>query len=192
MALVSITDAAKLVRKTRAALERDIEKGRLNKTVLQDGDIRIDTADLIRAYGPLPEPETETERKAERKAAAPKKTERAAPPAKAPTPANKAQLALHQERIRALERVVALEAELRRTKDQVTQELRARLAEKDQLIKTLESKILFLEYDRQVEDVPTLSERERPSPENGMRQRAGAGRRRWWSRLIKGEGARAK
>lgn len=191
MALVSIADAAKLVRKSKAALQRDIEKGRLNKTVLQDGDIRIDTADLVRAYGPLPEPESE--RTTATQKIAQKKTERPASSAKTAPPANKAQVALQQERIRALERVVALEAELRRVKDQVTNELRARLAEKDQMIKTLESKILFLEFDRQAHEVPTLGEETRiaePAPQ----QKAGhrPGRRKWWSRLIKGEDARAR
>lgn len=142
MALVTLTDAAKLVRKARTTLMRDIENGRLTKTVLQDGDVRIDTTELVRAYGHLHNPQ-----------AAPKPRESGR------TSADKTRIALLEERIRSLERVIVLEAELRRVKDQVTTELRARLADKDHLIKILENKILFLEYDKQTQQtrqVPTL------------------------------------
>ncbi|WP_165973866.1 hypothetical protein [Paucimonas lemoignei] len=139
---MNLSDAAKLVRKARTTLLRDIENGRLTRTVLQDGDVRIDTAELLRFYGRLHSP-----------AAAPKPRE----PRK--DPADKNKIALLEERIRSLERVIALEAELRRVKDQVTSELRLRLADKDHMIKILESKILFLEYDKQAlqsRAVPTL------------------------------------
>ncbi len=138
MALVSISDAAKLVRKARATVARDIEAGRVAKTVLQDGDIRIDTAELVRAYGRL------------QPAAAPNK-------AAARSSGDRHKIALLEERIRSLERVIALEGELRRVKDQVSGELRARLADKDALIKILENKVLFLEYDRQTQAVPVLT-----------------------------------
>ncbi len=175
MALVSISDAAKLVRKTPATLSRDIEKGYLTKTVLQDGDLRIDTAELLRAYGRLQQPE-----------AAPKKAPRAA--------ANdRAKMALLIERNRSLERIIALEAELRRVKDQVTTELRARLADKDQLIKTLESKLMFLEYDKQLRAVPTLDLPDHPPPGEARADApiaAGHGDAGWWSRLWKKSAAR--
>ncbi|MBI1891881.1 MAG: hypothetical protein HYS18_14640 [Burkholderiales bacterium] len=176
MALVSISDAAKLVRKTRATLYRDIEKGVLTKTVLQDGDIRIDTTELARAYGPLPKEEVAVQKTVP----APKKTEAA--PKKLPvrTPSDKIKMALQEERIKALERVVALEAELRRVKDQVTTELRARLTEKDQLIKTLESKILFLEFDKQTQDVPTLQ----ATDQTYTHEPSDSGRRGWWKRVL--------
>lgn len=192
MALVSISDAAKLVRKARATLTRDIEKGDLAKTVLQDGDIRIDTAELLRAYGRLHSPQ-----------AAPKEARRAN--------GDKTRIALLEERIRSLERVIVLEAELRRVKDQLTTELRVRLADKDHLIKILESKVLFLEYDKQTRQVPTLSPEQataskaaapRPAPaaapsamptaapveteRRRERRSKPAGLRDWWRRLFSG------
>lgn len=179
MALVSISDAAKLVRKARATLARDIENGRLAKTVLQDGDVRIDTAELLRAYGRLHSPQ-----------AAPKEPVRR-------NSADKTRIVLLEERIRSLERVIALEAELRRVKDQVTTELRARLSDKDNLIKILESKVLFLEYDRQTRPVPTL-EPEQPRATSAAqpgptteRRHAPAGLRGWWRRAFGGAGPRA-
>ena len=132
MTLVSITEAAKLVRRNRSTLYRDIERGRLSKTVTPDGETQIDTAELLRAYGrlhsSLDEPTEEQAR-------------------------NKMRIAILEERTRALERALALEAELRRVKDQVTNELRARLADKENMIKILENKLLFLEYDKQVESL---------------------------------------
>jgi len=174
MALVSISDAAKLVRKARATLTRDIEQGHLAKTVLQDGDIRIDTAELLRAYGSL-----------HTQQAAPK-----TPRASKRATGDKARITLLEERNRSLERVIALEAELRRVKDQVTAELRTRLADKDKLIKILESKVLFLEYDRQVRPVPTLEPGQpaRPAevtpPAATERRRKRPGLRGWWRRIV--------
>lgn len=165
MTLVSITDAAKLVGKAKSTLTRDIEQGHLSKTVLQDGDIRIDTNELLRAYGRLHPPKA-----AERK------------PVKRPS-SDKAKLVLLEERNRSLERVIALEAELRRVKDQVTNELRARLADKDKIIKTLESKILFLEFDQQLRAVPTLDPAD-PGPQHQPPARAASGKR-WWQRLFR-------
>jgi hypothetical protein len=128
MALVSITEAARLVRRGRATLYRDIDKGRLSKTVLPDGSTAIETSELIRTYGNLhsgPSPEQEMS-----------------------VDELKMQMQMMEERIRSLERVIALEAELRRVKDEVTNELRMRLADKDSVIQTLESKVLLLEYKR--------------------------------------------
>jgi hypothetical protein len=128
MALVSITEAARLVRRGRATLYRDIDKGRLSKTVLPDGGTAIETSELIRTYGNLhsgPSPEQEMS-----------------------VDELKMQMQMMEERIKSLERVITLEAELRRVKDEVTNELRMRLADKDSVIQTLESKVLLLEYKR--------------------------------------------
>lgn len=130
MALVSITEAAKLVRRNRSTLYRDIEKGRLSKTVTPDGETQIETSELLRTYGQL-HSEDDEETRASRE---------------------KMRIALLEERNRSLERALALEAELRKVKDQVTNELRARLADKETVIKALESKVLFLEYDKQAGD----------------------------------------
>src|SRR4051812_36263439 len=122
MALVSITEAAKLVHKNRSTIYRDIEKGRLSKTVSQDGDTQIDTSELLRAYGRLQDTESDSTDSQARE---------------------RVRIALLEEKTRSLERVLALEAELRKVKDQVTTELRARLTDKENVIKVLESKLLF-------------------------------------------------
>jgi hypothetical protein len=124
MALVSITEAAKLVRRNRSTLYRDIERGRLSKTITSDGETQIETSELLRTYGQL---------HAEDEGGA---------------PAERMRIAVLEERNRSLERVLQLEAELRKVKDQVTNELRARLADKESVIKVLESKVLFLEYEQ--------------------------------------------
>jgi hypothetical protein len=131
MALVSITEAAKLVRRNRSTLYRDIERGRLSKTVSPEGETQIDTSELLRTYGRLHADDGVRDGDESTR--------------------DKVRIAILEERNRSLERALALEAELRKVKDQVTNELRARLADKDIVIKVLESKVLFLEYDKQVE-----------------------------------------
>lgn len=132
MALVSITEAAKLVRRNRSTLYRDIERGRLSKTVTPEGETQIETSELLRTYGRLHANDAEHGDSIDH---------------------DKVRIAILEERNRSLERALALEAELRKVKDQVTTELRARLVDKDSVIKVLESKVLFLEYDRQVESL---------------------------------------
>lgn len=154
MALVSITEAAKLVRRNRSTLYRDIEKGRLSKTVTPDGDTQIETSELLRTYGQLHAEENEDETLAH----------------------ERMRIALLEERNRSLERALALEAELRKVKDQVTNELRARLADKESVIKVLESKVLFLEYDKQIEAEKPAAKKtaEHIMPRKG-----------WWARFLK-------
>jgi hypothetical protein len=161
MALVSITEASRLVHKDQTTISYDIERGVLGKTVLPDGETRIDTAELLRTYGQI------SEEKGRQDAGS----------------NDKFKLALLEERIRSLERALALEAELRRAKDQLTNELRARLADKDNMIKILESKILFLEYDRQIHDVPTL--KESADGEHKTQHPARRHKPAWWARLFK-------
>lgn len=168
MALVSITEAAKLVRRNRSTIYRDIEKGRLSKTVTPDGETQIDTSELLRAYGSLYTAE---------------EGDAAGDPTR-----DKIKIALLEERNRSLERALALEGELRKVKDQVTNELRARIADKENVIKVLESKVLFLEYDKQMETHPEdttlapesgLNEPLHPSPEIPIRPK-----QRWWKAII--------
>jgi hypothetical protein len=168
MALVSITEAARLVRRNRSTIYRDIEKGRLSKTVTPDGETQIDTSELLRAYGNLYNAD---------------EGEALEDPAR-----DKIKIALLEERNRSLERALALEAELRKVKDQVTNELRARIADKENVIKVLESKVLFLEYDKQLDTRPddttlapesALNEPVQPPPENITRPK-----QRWWKAII--------
>jgi len=165
MALVSITEAARLVRKNRSTIYRDIERGRLSKTVTQDGETQIDTSELLRTYGRLHGNDASGSDDGLSR--------------------EKVRLALLEERNRSLERALALEAELRKVKDQVTNELRARLADKDNVIKVLESKLLFLEYDKQVESASPdrqadTSEKEaKPKNAENLMPKKG-----WWARML--------
>jgi hypothetical protein len=161
MALVSITEAAKLARKNRSTIYRDIDRGRLSKTVSQDGETQIDTSELLRTYGRLHGGDaSDVDDGLSRE---------------------KVKLALLEERNRSLERALALEAELRKVKDQVTNELRARLTDKDNVIKVLESKLLFLEYGKQVGSAPiaTSSKDERPKSAEELMPKKG-----WWARIL--------
>lgn len=161
MALVSITEAAKLVRKNRSTLYRDIEKGRLSKTVTPDGETQIDTSELLRTYGRLHADDNDGDFAAR----------------------ERVRIAILEERNRSLERALALEAELRRVKDQVTNELRARLADKETVIKVLESKVLFLEYDKQIE-----AEKSEATPDAAPNPKTAENimpRKGWWARFLK-------
>lgn len=164
MALVSITEAAKLVRKNRSTLYRDIERGRLSKTVSAEGETQIDTSELLRTYGRL---------HADDGGHSGDDSTR-----------DKVRIAILEERNRSLERALALEAELRKVKDQVTNELRARLADKDSVIKVLESKVLFLEYDKQVESLTPEKQQQAAKPENPKSAEHIMPRKGWWARFL--------
>ena len=126
----------------------------MSKTVTPDGDTQIETSELLRTYGQLHAGENEDEALAR----------------------ERMRIAILEERNRSLERVLTLEAELRKVKDQVTNELRARLADKETVIKALESKLLFLEYDKQVE---AEKQPPRKSAEDMMPRKG------WWARFLK-------
>lgn len=53
MAKHSITEASKLTGKARSTLHRHLKEGRLSKSQDADGQPVIDTAELVRVYGPL-------------------------------------------------------------------------------------------------------------------------------------------
>ncbi|MBB3219509.1 hypothetical protein [Pseudoduganella umbonata] len=53
MALLTVTEAARLARRSRASIYRDLEKGRLEKVFTADGALKIDSAALARAYGQI-------------------------------------------------------------------------------------------------------------------------------------------
>lgn len=165
MALMTINEAARLVRKDKSILQRDIERGLLGKTDLHDGEVRVDSSEVLRKYEPgqVPAEEEQT------------------------VTGERLRLALLEERVRSLERALSLEAELRRSKDQIASELRARLADKENLIKVLESKVLFLEYDRQIHDVPTLDTPDEPharQPDHRDEASRAAQRAGFWSRIF--------
>jgi hypothetical protein len=159
MAFVTITEAAALVRRSRRTLYRDIEKGRLSKTVAHDGTTTIDTSELLRVYGNL--------HKADRTAAHASGNSpvdefeelvetwehpQHPMPKGNSSSEDRAQLHILEEKIKALEHVLALESTLRKVKDEVTSELRARLEEKERIIKMLENKVLLLDYNGEPTD----------------------------------------
>lgn len=153
MALVSVTEAARLVRRGRATLYRDIEKGRISKTISPSGETAIDTSELVRAYGQLHLSEvgkgTETSKITDF-------SERLVSLGQRETISNETnetsgdavKVQILEEKIRSLERILVLEADLRKVKDQVTDELRARLADKDTVISTLQGQVMLLEYTK--------------------------------------------
>jgi len=169
MALLSIAEAAHLARRNHADLYRDVDDGRLQARRTADGELLLDTEELWRVYG----------RTAIDTAGASQ---------------DQMKIAVLEERTRALERALALEAELRRVKDQVANELRARLADKDNVIKVLESKILFLEYDKQVASLPLEDATDIPRNQSETPRPARPGHGGWWSRLLgrHGDPARSK
>jgi hypothetical protein len=164
MALVTITEAAKLVRRSRRTLYRDIDKGRLSKTVTHDGATVIDTSELLRVYGLLHShkenrPAHQTSGSSpvddfEELVEAWEYPHNPLPPGNGlghggghGTSADKVQLHILEEKIKSLEHVLALESTLRKVKDEVTNELRARLEDKERVIKILENKVLLLDYN---------------------------------------------
>lgn len=190
MALVSISEAAKLVRRNRTTLYRDIEKGRLSKTVSPEGDTRIDTSELLRVYGRLYAGDED------------------AGVSVSVSASDMVRIALLEEKNRSLERALALEAELRRVKDQVTAELRARISDKDNAIKMLESRLLLLEYQadpqkspppgnpavparaaREMEDKASGRSPAQPAPARSTPpgNRAEGGKKSWLARLFRKE-----
>ncbi|HVL75614.1 MAG TPA: hypothetical protein VM406_06335 [Noviherbaspirillum sp.] len=171
MALVPVSEAAGLTRVDPATLYRDVDSGRLQATRTADGDILLDTGELKRIYGDAD----------------------SGPDAS--LSAEQVKIAMLEERTRALERALALEAELRKVKDQVANELRARLADKETVIRTLQNRVMFLETDRP-DPIPTLAvdgveeEAENAAPVTTSDESRQIGDERqlvsggWWSRLL--------
>lgn len=53
MAIISISEAAKLTGKNRRTLQRHIASGKLTKTISATGEEGVETSELIRVYGEL-------------------------------------------------------------------------------------------------------------------------------------------
>lgn len=166
MAFVTITEAAKLVRRSRRTLYRDIDSGRLSKTVTPAGATTIDTSELLRVYGelyredadaPSPNEESSVEDFVELVDSWEANQKPLPKPNGASGPA--AQIQILEEKVKALEQVLQIEATLRKVKDEVTNELRARLEDKERVIKMLESKVVLLDYDGPRDDGPSRKPR---------------------------------
>lgn len=147
MAVVSVSEAARLVKKSRTSLYSAFKSGQLSKTVMPDGSPGVDTSELLRMYGRLyNSPITDTVQNVLRNTDMHSVQEAAHGTAALPV---HIQLAIEQERNKNLERVLAIEADLRRVKDQVTDELRVHISEKNRMIQELESKVVkLLEYSK--------------------------------------------
>lgn len=160
MALVTITEAAKLVRRSRRTLYRDIDSGRLSKTVTDAGTAAIDTSELLRVYGTLhkddettsPDSDNSTVKEFVELVDAWEASQKPLHKGNGASNAN-AQVQILEEKIKAMQRVLEIEATLRKVKDEVTNELRARLEEKERVIKMLENKVILLGYDGSEEEV---------------------------------------
>lgn len=164
MALVSVTEAAKLVRRGRASLYRDIEKGRLSKTITETGEAGIETSELVRAYGRLHLPETNKESHETFGSDGISDFAKKVDTWERPNIMNKVshetsgdtrkvelfeeKIRSYEQRIELLERIVDLEKTVRQD---TTAALKAQLMDKDTVIKALENQVLMLGYTRSAE-----------------------------------------
>ncbi len=131
-----------------------MDSGRLSKTLTSTGAPTIDTAELLRVYGALHKTD-DSAPVAERSSAVDdfdELVESWSPVHKVQASANggsadNVQLVILEEQIKSLRHVLELEAALRKVKDEVTNELRARLEDKDRFIQKLENQFLLLGYD---------------------------------------------
>ena len=164
MAVVSISEASRLVGKTRQTLYNDRDSGKLSWTTLETGKPGIDTSELQRVYGQLRlgpvgqavrnvnfDGETGSTDGSGRTGAA---VDSAVDPTVHAV--LETELKGAQQRIELLERMLALEAAARR---QQLESQRSELVAKDQIINVLQSQMKLLEYITPVK--PDSREQER-------------------------------
>lgn len=185
MTVVSITQAAKLVRRGRASMYRDIEKGVVSKTVSPSGETGIDTSELLRAYGRLYQDDTNNvsigTSAASQLADFEMKVDgwthgRAAPTMSQETSGDTLRLTVlevemraRDEKIAQLERIVSLERESRQL---AAASMRRELDGKDQVIRLLENQILMLEYTA------------KPTPDSAAATPTTVPTKGFWARLF--------
>lgn len=154
MAVVSISEASRLVGKTRQTLYNDRNSGKLSWTTLETGKPGIDTAELQRVYGQLRlSPVGQAVRNVNFDT-----RDGAAEGAVDPTvhAVLETELKGAQQRIELLERMLSLEAAARR---QQLESQRAELMAKDQIIGVLQNQMKLLEYIAPVQ--PSSRDQER-------------------------------
>ena len=145
MAVVSISEASRLVGKTRQTLYNDRDSGKLSWTVLETGKPGIDTSELHRVYGQL---KINPVGQAVRNVNFETEQDSPARPVNATVHAVlETELKGAQQRIELLERMLALEAAARR---QQMESQRAELGAKDQMIGVLQNQMKLLEYIKPV------------------------------------------
>lgn len=141
MAVVSISEASRLVGKTRQTLYNDRDSGKLSWTTLETGKPGIDTSELQRVYGQL---------KLNPVGQAVRNVFFDTPGLEGDSAVNptvhavlETELKGAQQRIELLERMLSLEAAARR---QQLESQRAELVAKDQIIGVLQNQMKLLEY----------------------------------------------
>lgn len=185
MAVVSISEASRLVGKTRQTLYNDRDSGKLSWTTLETGKPGIDTSELQRVYGQL---KLNPVGQAVRNVNFDSETDGAGSHRAAVDPTVHAVLETElrgaQQRIELLERMLGLEAAARR---QQLESQRSELVAKDQIINVLQSQMKLLEYIAPVK--PNSREKERTvdmqtaGAPNGQAALSSNNGRGWLSRL---------
>jgi hypothetical protein len=182
MAVVSISEASRLVGKTRQTLYNDRDSGKLSWTSFETGKPGIDTSELQRVYGPLKmHPIGQAVRNVKLDGGDAGTAADAASQAVLET-----ELRGAQQRIELLERMLALEATARR---QQLESQRAELSAKDQIINVMQSQMKLLEY--------LAPARQQPREDNARTVDMGPVERRpeapparsWFSRLWRRRGS---
>jgi hypothetical protein len=141
MAVVSISEASRLVGKTRQTLYNDRDSGKLSWTTLETGKPGIDTAELQRVYGQLKlNPVGQAVRNVNFDTQDGSADSTVDPTVHAVL---ETELKGAQQRIELLERMLSLEAAARR---QQLESQRAELMAKDQIIGVLQNQMKLLEY----------------------------------------------
>jgi hypothetical protein len=141
MAVVSISEASRLVGKTRQTLYNDRDSGKLSWTTLETGKPGIDTSELQRVYGQLKlNPVGQAVRNVDFDTREPAVDNAVNPTVHAVL---ETELKGAQQRIELLERMLSLEAAARR---QQLESQRAELTAKDQIIGVLQNQMKLLEY----------------------------------------------
>ncbi|MFS0755925.1 hypothetical protein ABC383_14655 [Noviherbaspirillum sp. 1P10PC] len=141
MAVVSISEASRLVGKTRQTLYNDRDSGKLSWTTLETGKPGIDTAELQRVYGQLKlNPVGQAVRNVNFDTQDGGADSTVDPTVHAVL---ETELKGAQQRIELLERMLSLEAAARR---QQLESQRAELMAKDQIIGVLQNQMKLLEY----------------------------------------------
>ena len=146
MAVVSISEASRLVGRTRQTLYNDRDSGKLSWTTLETGKPGIDTSELQRVYGQLRlNPVGQAVRNVSFDSGTDSGDSRDGAGAVDPTvhAVLETELKGAQQRIELLERMLALEAAARR---QQLESQRSELVAKDQIINVLQSQMKLLEY----------------------------------------------
>jgi hypothetical protein len=182
MAVVSISEASRLVGRTRQTLYNDRDSGKLSWTSFETGKPGIDTSELQRVYGPLKmNPIGQAVRNVRLDSADNSATVDPTSHAVLET-----ELKGAQQRIELLERMLALEATARR---QQLESQRAELTAKDQIISVMQSQMKLLEYiapvkqKQDADSARTVDMQQTPSRPETPKKRG------WWARLWRGRGS---